>query len=92
MGDCTTIVVRVIPNAAQTRCEGRDEEGVFKIRLQARPEKGKANKALILFLAKRLGVGRSAIALLSGDKARQKRLAIEGLTEASVARRLLASD
>ena len=75
----TDIQVKVIPNASRTAYEGRLEDGTHKIRLQAVPEKGKANKALIQFLAKKLSISRSSIDLLSGETARLKRLRIHGL-------------
>ncbi len=86
--EAVRIAIRVVPNASATRCEGRDTEGVFKIRLQARPEKGKANKALILFLAKQLGIGRTQVTLVRGETARLKQVAITGLTETEIASRL----
>ncbi len=87
--ESTVIAIRVIPNAAQTLCAERGEDGVYKIRLQARPEKGKANKALVNFLAKKLGVGRSGIQLVSGETARHKLLRIHGLEEREIETRLL---
>ncbi|MGY8690755.1 MAG: DUF167 domain-containing protein, partial [Verrucomicrobiales bacterium] len=71
--EITDIAIRVIPNASRTRCEERNEDGVYKIRIQAVPEKGKANKALVQFLAKQLGVPRNKVTLVSGETARNKR-------------------
>ena len=70
MPPSANIAIRVIPNASANRCEARDENGVYKIRVQAVPEKGKANTALIRFLAKQLGISRQSIELLRGDTAR----------------------
>jgi uncharacterized protein len=89
MTDKIDIAVRVIPNASATRCESRDHEGVYKIRVEAVPEKGKANKALVRFLAKQLGVGRNSVELLSGETGRHKRLGIHGLIDKEVQDRLL---
>ncbi|MDB4491892.1 DUF167 domain-containing protein [bacterium] len=89
MTDKIDIAVRVIPNAPATRCESRDDDGVYKIRVQAVPEKGKANKALVRFLAKQLGLGRSCVELLAGETGRHKRLGIHGLTDEEVQVRLL---
>ena len=46
----TLIQVKVIPNASQNRIEGW-KDGMLRIRLRAVPEKGKANEALVSFLA-----------------------------------------
>ena len=90
MTDKVDIAVRVISSASATRCESRDHEGVYKIRVvQAVPEKGKANKALVRFLAKQLGVGRNSVELLSGETGRHKRLGIHGLTDEEVQARPL---
>ena len=65
-----------------------------KIRLKAPPVDGAANDELVRFLAERLGVARSAVALLSGATARNKRLRITGtdLTEPGLRARLLGSE
>jgi uncharacterized protein (TIGR00251 family) len=87
--EITDIAIRVIPNASRTRCEERNEDGVYKIRIQAVPEKGKANKALVQFLAKQLGVPRNKVTLVSGETARNKRVRIEGLTDREIEQRFL---
>ena len=55
------------------------------IRLAAPPVDGAANDALIAFLATTFGVPRRAISILSGDRGRQKRVAIAGATAEAVA-------
>lgn len=49
----------------------------LKLRIQAPPVEGRANDAVIAFLAERLGVRRSAIRILAGDTSREKRIAID---------------
>lgn len=44
----------------------------IKIRLSAKPEKGKANKELIKYLSKELGIPKSMIVIKSGQKTRNK--------------------
>ena len=48
------------------------------MRVSTPPESGKANKALIKLLAKRLGVAQSAVTLVTGETQRLKRLSIKG--------------
>ena len=52
----------------------------LKLGVSAAPEKGKANKAFSELLAKVLGVRKSAVALVSGDTAREKVFRVEGLS------------
>lgn len=82
------ISIRAVPNAKQTRCEGK-VDGVYRLRLRALPEDGKANRALVEFLAESLSLRRSQITFLSGEKSREKTLRIEGRTEEEVERLLL---
>lgn len=42
------------------------------------PEKGKANKALVKLLAKKLRLPKSAIRLIAGEQSRNKTVAIDG--------------
>ena len=51
------------------------------IRLSAPPVEGKANRALIAFLAKTLGVSKANIQIRSGEKGRDKLVLVEGLGE-----------
>jgi len=54
------------------------------IRLAAPPVDGAANDALIAFLATTFGVPRRAVGIISGERGRQKRVAIAGVTAAQV--------
>ncbi len=49
-GECLRIAVHVQPNASRTEISGV-VEGALKIRLHAPPVDGKANEALINFIA-----------------------------------------
>ena len=74
--------IKVTPKASADRVRGwtEDEQGgrVLKIMVTAPPEDGKANKAVIALLAKRLKLPKSAIELASGETARRKTLLIDG--------------
>ena len=69
---------------------GAGAEDCFAVRIAAPPVDGAANEALIAFIAKSFGVPRRAVALISGDTARHKRLSIAGdtATLASIAANL----
>ena len=71
------INVKVIPGVR--RNELKEEEGIIKVYLTAPAVEGKANIALIKFLAKHFGVSISAIDILKGLKSRQKIVNIKGI-------------
>jgi len=82
-----TLGVRVIPRAKKNETVGV-QEGALRIRLTAPPVEGAANKALIDFLAQKLGVRRRQVEIISGVKSRSKVIRISGLSPAEVRRRL----
>lgn len=75
-GETLYLMVRVTPGARRNQLGELTELGLV-VRLQAPPVEGKANAALIVFLAQAFGVKRSAVTLLSGETSRQKRVRIE---------------
>jgi uncharacterized protein (TIGR00251 family) len=68
--------IHVQPGAKKTEAAGRHGDAL-KLRLAAPPVEGKANLALIEFLADAFGVPRRQVTLLSGEKSREKRVRIE---------------
>jgi len=70
--------VRVQPNARRSGIAGV-REGRLKIALQAPAVDGKANKALVEFLAELASVPKSGIDILRGEKAREKTVLIRGV-------------
>jgi uncharacterized protein len=79
----TDIKVRVVPRSSRNQIVGV-EDGIFKIKLTAPPVDGKANKALVEFLAKRLGLARGSVEIISGERSRQKLVRIHGLSPKEV--------
>ena len=77
--DGVELSVRVIPRARKTECTGVRGESMI-IRLAAPPVEGAANDALIDFLAGALRVPRRAIRIVCGERRREKRVAITGVT------------
>jgi uncharacterized protein (TIGR00251 family) len=74
------ISVRVIPNASKTEVVGR-EGSTWKIRLAAPPVDGKANDALIRFLADALDIAPSQIEILKGHSSKTKILSVPMVEE-----------
>ena len=81
--DAAILSLHVQPGARKTEVVG-EHGGALKIRLAAPPVDGKANAALIKFIAQRLGVSQAAVTLLSGDSSRAKRLRVSGVSPAQV--------
>lgn len=79
--------VRAVPRASCNEITG-EADGALRIRLQAPPVDGKANKALLRFLADTLDVAPSRLALLSGEGGRNKRVLISGISAPDAMRRL----
>ena len=74
-----TLSLHVQPGAKKSECAGLHGEAL-KIRLAAPPVDGKANEALLRFLAERLAIPRQQISLKSGQTSRQKVVEIESVT------------
>ena len=81
------IAVRLQPKASRNEVTG-ENGGVIQIRVTAPPVDGKANRALVKFVAKRLGIAPSNVRLVRGERGREKLLEISG-PEAAGARRTL---
>ncbi len=65
------LAVQITPNAKKTEVVGVLGD-VLKLKLQAQPIEGKANEALIKFLAQTLGVARGAVVITHGQTNRKK--------------------
>ena len=68
--------LHVQPGASRSEFAGKHGERI-KVRLAAPPQDGKANAALIEFLARHYGVPRRSVRITSGLKSRQKRVVID---------------
>jgi uncharacterized protein (TIGR00251 family) len=74
-GDGCVLRVVVTPNAPRTAADGL-HDGQLRVRLHAPPVDGKANEALVAWLAQELGLPRRGVSLLRGDTSRRKVLAV----------------
>ncbi len=77
-----SLSIRLTPGARQTACHGMTDTGggkkALKISVQAPPEDGAANKALIDFLAKSLRITKSSLSIISGPASRLKVVLAKG--------------
>ena len=79
--------VKVVPGGSRTGVCGLLDEMV-RIKVSARPEKGKANQCLIEFLAKKLGVKKSAISVVSGLTNPIKKVEVLGISAEKLLKKL----
>ncbi|MDD3483585.1 DUF167 domain-containing protein [Azovibrio restrictus] len=76
--------LHIQPGAKKSSVAGLHGEAL-KIRLAAPPVDGKANTALVAFVAELLQLPRAAVSLKSGQTSRQKVLRVEGVDEKRLA-------
>lgn len=79
------VMIDVIVQPKSSRDEIAGMHGTrLKIKLTAPPVDGKANAALIAFLAKKLGIAKSRIAITRGETGRKKTLLVHAATEEDI--------
>ena len=69
------IDVHVVVNAARTHADGIHDQAL-RMRLHAPPVDGKANQALLHWIADQLGIARSQLELVRGHTAKRKQLRV----------------
>ena len=85
----TRISVKVLPGSARDEIVGLTN-GVWRIKIAAPPEKGKANKKLIDFLSRVLERKKDQLEIVGGQASRRKIISVYGMTPEEVAGRLAA--
>ena len=83
VADGCTLAVRVHPGAKRNAVGGM-HAGALKVSITAPATDGRANDALIAFVAERVGVPRARVTLVAGAASRSKTLRIEGKSAAEV--------
>jgi uncharacterized protein (TIGR00251 family) len=79
--------IKVQPNAGKNQIVGLTNE-VWRIKIAAPPDKGKANKELIEFLSSVLGLEKNRLDIIKGHTSHNKIVAVDGLTRAEINARL----
>ena len=82
--DGCVLSLRVVPNARKDGPDGLHGDAL-KLRLRAPPVDGKANEALLRFVADRLKLPKSAVILKSGQTSRHKVVEVSGAPAEAVA-------
>jgi len=84
----TRIKVHIVPNSKKNSVSGRHGDAI-KIKIAAPPIDGKANKALVAFLARKLSLTKGNIVIKSGSSSRIKTIVITGIDKKHVESTLL---
>jgi uncharacterized protein (TIGR00251 family) len=84
----SALTVRVTPRARRTEVAEVLEDGTLRIRVTAPPVEGRANAALIQFLADVLEIRKSRIEIVAGERGLDKIVSITDLSAPEVQRRL----
>jgi uncharacterized protein len=85
--DSHRLALKVTPNAGRNEIVGF-KEGVLHVKIGAPPDKGKANKELIDFLAETLAIRKSSIRIIKGETSHNKLLAIDSLSNEEILKRI----
>jgi uncharacterized protein (TIGR00251 family) len=70
------LTIRVTPRARKTEIAGVLDDGTVRVRVAAPPVEGKANKALIAYLSKVLGVRKNKVEIVAGEKGLDKIISV----------------
>jgi uncharacterized protein (TIGR00251 family) len=82
--------LRIVPNAKRDEVVGEYGDAV-KIKVAAPAVEGKANEALLEFVAEKTGIHRRDITLIAGEESRDKVIELATLDAAEARARLLPS-
>ena len=83
----TLLAVRVVPGAKKSQLVGQ-AAGRLKVRVQAPPVEGKANKELLRLLGRELGLRKNRLSLAGGERSRDKLVLLAGVPLAEAAAKL----
>ncbi|NIM94350.1 MAG: DUF167 domain-containing protein [Anaerolineales bacterium] len=83
------MTIRVTPRARKTEISGIMDDGTLRIRISAPRSEGKANKALIKYLSKILGVRKNRIDIVAGEKSLDKIVSILDMSAEEVQKQIL---
>lgn len=79
----TDINVKIIPKSSRNEVIGKEED-IYRIKITSPPVDGKANRALISLLSKKLNTSKKDIEIIRGEKSRNKTVRVYGLSRKMV--------
>jgi uncharacterized protein (TIGR00251 family) len=81
------LAVRLQPRAPREEVVG-ERDGRLLVRVTAAPVDGRANRALCRLIARRLGIARGRVTVVSGQASRDKRVRVDGVSAERLRRAL----
>ena len=90
MAEHSKLSVKVVPGSSKNELAGWLGESL-KLRVTAKPEKGKANSAVVSLLSEYLGIPKNQLSIKSGHTSSRKVVTIIGLSTSQVKKRLILS-
>ena len=87
VNDGVVFAAKITPGSNRTAVAGLFDE-MLKIKVSAIPQKGKANKCLLEFLAKQLGVKKKAVSIISGQTNPIKHIQVLGISAETLLKKL----
>jgi hypothetical protein len=85
------LAIRVTPRASKNEIAEILSDNTIKIRLTAPPIEGRANQALIEFLAQVLGISKNRIEIVAGETGRDKLVSIIDMDTETLHQKIIAS-
>ena len=79
--------VKVLAGSSRTALLGC-LSGMVKVKVSAQPQKGKANQCLLDFLAKKLGVKKNAVSIITGQVNPVKQVRVQGVSSQTLMSKL----
>lgn len=83
----TLLKLHVTPRGSRNEVSGWREDTLC-VKITAPPVEGAANAAIVKFIADALGIRKSQVELVSGDKSREKTVRVIGLSVSDIRARL----
>ena len=80
-------LTKIVPGSSRTIICGL-LNGMLRIKISAAPKKGKANQHLVAFLAKQLGVKKTAVRIISGQTNPVKHVRVSGISAETLLKKL----
>ena len=79
--------IKLVPNSSKDEIVGLTETGL-RIKISAPPNENKANKKLIIFLAKYFDVAKTSVEIVSGEKSPMKAVLLKDKSKKEVLTKL----
>ena len=73
----TTLRVKVIPKSSRDEIVGTMEDGIWRVKVRAAPERGKANAAVCELIAAHFKISKSRVEVVSGHTSPLKQVRVD---------------